>query len=250
MLVCGWDLGQQVASKGQALVETVIITPILVFLLIGVFEVGWILRNYLVLANANREAARFAIRPGYVDYDAAQPDYTPIITHMLISLSRQLDFTPTGVVIISRIYVDTDYVCDPADIFDPASPNYFNCDCEMAIVQPYTPTIAISPLDVMTYTYTWPETSTRITKLDYAKILSEAILYNRRHNCELMNRSKEKSEVDNIVRPNYIPQIEDQITVEFFWLHYQLFGFPIWNNPLLNPVELYGHSTFRRVVSR
>lgn len=66
-------------SKGQALVEMAIITPILLFMLIGMFEVGWALRGYLVIVNINREITRRAIRPNYLDFsNRPDPYYTPI----------------------------------------------------------------------------------------------------------------------------------------------------------------------------
>ncbi|MBN1218865.1 MAG: pilus assembly protein, partial [Anaerolineae bacterium] len=45
---------QQRKEQGQSLVEMAIITPLLIFLLLGVFEVGNAVRNYMVLVNVNR----------------------------------------------------------------------------------------------------------------------------------------------------------------------------------------------------
>ncbi|MDM8530372.1 pilus assembly protein [Anaerolineales bacterium HSG25] len=53
---------------GQAMVEMAIITPLLILMLIGVFEVAWALRGYLVIVNVNREVTRRAVRPGYLDF--------------------------------------------------------------------------------------------------------------------------------------------------------------------------------------
>ncbi|MBN1218571.1 MAG: pilus assembly protein, partial [Anaerolineae bacterium] len=41
-------------QRGQSLVEMAIVTPLLIFLLLGVFEVGNAVRNYMVLVNVNR----------------------------------------------------------------------------------------------------------------------------------------------------------------------------------------------------
>jgi len=224
--------------KAQALIEIAVIAPILIFLLIGVVEVGWLLRCYLVLANVDREAARFAVRPGYVDYDAENPDYSPIIAHTFNALSNQIEFTPTGIIIVSRIYIDTGYPCDPAIIWDVVQPDYLKCDCATVAQNPYTDTIAVTPLDVATYTYTWPETTTTKTRLDYALLRTELITSNLIHNCHLMNRGLNR------------PQVDDVIYVEMEYRQPQLFGFPGWNNPLMNPVALYGHSIFRRIEGR
>lgn len=224
--------------KGQSLVETAILAPLAIFLLIGVFEIGWLLRCYLVLSNANREAARFAIRPNYVDYDAEQPDFSPIVVHAFTAIGRQIDFTPTGVIIVSRIKVDTDYPCDPAVIWDANNTDYLKCDCEAAAQNPYTDTVAITPLDVPTYTYTWPETATVSTRLDYSLLRSELITTNIIHNCRLMNRGMNR------------PQVDDVIYVEMEYQQPQLFGFPGWNNPLMNPAVLYSSTAMRRIEGR
>ena len=55
-------------ERGQSLVEMAIITPILILLFLGVFEVGWALRGYLVLANVNRETVRFSVKSGNLDF--------------------------------------------------------------------------------------------------------------------------------------------------------------------------------------
>lgn len=62
-------------QKGQSLVEMALITPILLILFIGVFEVGWVLRGFIVLSNANREATRFAAKGTYLNFrDFADTD--------------------------------------------------------------------------------------------------------------------------------------------------------------------------------
>lgn len=215
--------------KGQALVETAIIAPILIFLLIGVFEVGWALRSYLVMINANREAARFAVRPDYVQYDSPNPNFMPIINHLETALSDQIPFFKQGgVAIISRIKVDTLRVCDPLDL---------PCDCQQAITNPISPTIAINPNDVATYTFTYPLTATEVTRLDYEQLTQDAIIFNRNHNCELMNKGA-------------VPVIDDTIYVEMFYKQPQLFGFPLISNPFTDPVPMYAHSAFRRIQTR
>ena len=65
-------LSQAIAAKGQSLVEVSVVAPLLIFMLIGVFEVGSALRGYLVLANANREITRFSVRPGYLDFSTVE----------------------------------------------------------------------------------------------------------------------------------------------------------------------------------
>lgn len=241
-------------SKGQSLVETAILAPVAIFMLIGVFEVGWALRGYLVLANANREIARFAVRPNYVNYDDAQPDYTPIIKHAFTTLSDQMPFSTTGTIIVSRFYVDTDYPCDPAIIFDVDNPMYLQCGklspsdnvydnpCDRftaEAIQPYTPTIIITPMDLVTYTYKWPATSTEVTRVDYIAERESLINRNLWHNCNLMNRSYQSG-----------PQVDDVIYVEMLYHQPQLFGFPLVSNAFTDPVPMYAHTAMRRLHGR
>jgi hypothetical protein len=58
-------------EQGQSLLETAIVLLVLVMLLYGIVEVGFGLRNYLLVSNANREAARFAARGRFNDEQIA-----------------------------------------------------------------------------------------------------------------------------------------------------------------------------------
>jgi Flp pilus assembly protein TadG len=48
------------SEKGQSLVETALILPILLLLLFGIVDFGRLLHAYLTIDHAGREAARFA----------------------------------------------------------------------------------------------------------------------------------------------------------------------------------------------
>jgi Flp pilus assembly protein TadG len=54
-------------SKAQAIVEFAIVLPILMMILVGIFEVGRLLFIYTAVTNASREAARFGSALGYDD---------------------------------------------------------------------------------------------------------------------------------------------------------------------------------------
>ncbi|RJR10606.1 pilus assembly protein [Candidatus Parcubacteria bacterium] len=193
-------------QKGQALVEMVIITPILIVFLLGVFEVGWALRNYLVLANANREAARFAVRQDYVDYEGPSPDYTPILTHTLESISGQVPFT--GPMVISYIKVEA------------------TCTGTFTVT---------TPLEVPTYTAKFPATSTQVTKLDYMVLKQKLGLGEVKHVCD-------KQAANQTWYPSGI------VTVEMWYDSPQFFGVPFISNRLTDPIPMYFHSTFRKVI--
>ena len=51
-------------KKGQALVEFAIILPILLLLVMGIFEFGMLLNSYLTIQNVSREGARLGIVGG------------------------------------------------------------------------------------------------------------------------------------------------------------------------------------------
>lgn len=46
-------------EKGAVIVETAIILPLFIIILIGVLEFGIVFHNYLILQNASREGARY-----------------------------------------------------------------------------------------------------------------------------------------------------------------------------------------------
>jgi Flp pilus assembly protein TadG len=47
-------------QKGQAIVETALILPIIILILTGIIDFGLLFNNYLVITNASREAVRNA----------------------------------------------------------------------------------------------------------------------------------------------------------------------------------------------
>ncbi|RMF30085.1 MAG: pilus assembly protein [Chloroflexi bacterium] len=71
-----WGEDGQQGERAQSLVELAIVMPLIVVLFISIVEVGAALRSYLIVMNANREAARLASRGQFlsgtnVDVDAA-----------------------------------------------------------------------------------------------------------------------------------------------------------------------------------
>lgn len=61
-------------TRGQSLVELAIVLTVLMFMLVGIVEYGFLLNNYLNLVDATREATRFGanIDPFYYDADGIQ----------------------------------------------------------------------------------------------------------------------------------------------------------------------------------
>lgn len=49
-----------VRRKGQGIVEFALVVPLLITILIGIMECGWLIKNTLTITNATREGARAA----------------------------------------------------------------------------------------------------------------------------------------------------------------------------------------------
>jgi hypothetical protein len=56
-------------DRGQGLLELAVILPVLLILLMGAVEIGFALRDYLIVVNACREGCRFAARGRFSDQD-------------------------------------------------------------------------------------------------------------------------------------------------------------------------------------
>ncbi|MCX7842956.1 MAG: pilus assembly protein [Clostridia bacterium] len=47
-------------TRGQSVVETALVLPLIILILAGIIDFGLLFNNYLVISNASREAARLA----------------------------------------------------------------------------------------------------------------------------------------------------------------------------------------------
>lgn len=65
--------------KGQAVVEFAIVLPVLLLILCGIVDFGWIIGNKLLISYCSREGARYGI------VVAADPDSTSLITQRVIN---------------------------------------------------------------------------------------------------------------------------------------------------------------------
>lgn len=59
-------------EKGQSLVELAVILPLVLFLFIGMVEVGWAMHSYVTVATAAREATRFGARGNFDEEDIGE----------------------------------------------------------------------------------------------------------------------------------------------------------------------------------
>lgn len=199
-------------QKGQALVEMAIITPFLIFILIGVFEVGWALRGYLILINANREVARYAVRPEYLNFettprwDRVKAQYLSAATGISLDLDERDTLILAYVEVFSGVYTDTSKDC-----FDNYNP---------VIVVPAnnpTHTVIYGPL--------------RISHFDYYQIGRELADFNREQICR-----------------GALSRVDGLIIAESWYEQPQLFGFPLISNPLTDPVPMYAHTVMRKIT--
>ena len=51
-------------GRGQALLETALVLPIVLLVAVGIFEFGRAFQTWQILTNAAREGARIALLPG------------------------------------------------------------------------------------------------------------------------------------------------------------------------------------------
>jgi Flp pilus assembly protein TadG len=58
------------SERGAELIEMAIVTPILLLLVFGIVDFGFLFQRYVVLTNAAVEGARVATMPGYTAADA------------------------------------------------------------------------------------------------------------------------------------------------------------------------------------
>ena len=54
---CGWVFSRK---KGQAVVEAALVIPLLLLILCGILDFGWIFAHQIALNNTSRDAARYA----------------------------------------------------------------------------------------------------------------------------------------------------------------------------------------------
>ena len=61
--------GRLKSERGAELIEFALIFPLLLLVLLGIIDFGFLFQRYEVLTNATREGARMAVLPGYTHPD-------------------------------------------------------------------------------------------------------------------------------------------------------------------------------------
>lgn len=80
-------------ERGSAMVETAICIPLLLVLMVGIFEVGRAYETWQVLTNAAREGARMAVMP------SSNPDTTRALIRQYMSDGQLINAATAAVVI-------------------------------------------------------------------------------------------------------------------------------------------------------
>jgi Flp pilus assembly protein TadG len=62
-------VGRLKSQRGAELIEMALILPLLLLVLVGIVDFGFLFQRYEVLTNAAREGARMAVLPGYNQTD-------------------------------------------------------------------------------------------------------------------------------------------------------------------------------------
>jgi hypothetical protein len=243
-----------IGEKGQSLVEMAFITPLLLLLFIGVLEVGWAIRGYIVLLNADREATRFAARGQYLDFsqtDRANIGYGAVLSHTLSSMSEQLAYDvtsgePNGTLIVSHYLVDTGKPCAEPPCNDTCADDKKNklglCDCSTPnrreedypvddlILHP-----GVSGYEHFSGLYGIP----RESRLDHSQIVAQLKEQNDAFNCSL-----------NLKDPAAPWSPNSVVVVETFYDQPQLLGVPIISNYFTDPIPLYAQTAMRIASDR
>jgi hypothetical protein len=236
-------------ERGQSLVEMALLTPLLLLMLLGVLEVGWALRGYLVLANANREATRFAARGRYLDFNQTAPEaigYPVVVSHTLDSLVNTLpvDLNPTstnGGIIISHYVVDTGQPCIDMDTCQ-CSEDAATFDSDNAgNIADYDDKFR-GPGPAWDETAAWRYNSRPgdlVTRLDDAALRTQLTNENNVFNCNLYKKD-----------PSMPWSINSVVAVELFYDQPQLLGIfdtqSFLGRPIIpNPIPFYTQTTMR-----
>jgi hypothetical protein len=212
------SMGKRRKERGQGLLEMAVVLPVLLILMLGVVEVGYALRNYLRVVNANREGARFAARGQFDDgqvgervlvsggTDAAlsehflrtdiggtDPNTGFIITH--------IEMDSAGDVIASRVWVSGVMPTEAG---------------ELRLIRDTDSVISM-------------------TSAAYSQLIA-------RHEVSTESINATRAAADYERMENHI------VVVETFFMHH-----PLWNNPLLplpNPWLMHARTEMRVVTSR
>lgn len=203
-------------AKGQSLVELALTLPILLILLLGLVELGFALRAYLVLVNVSRETARYASRGAY------QPDEIFRIAGSSFSGQLPVRFAdqakPNAEVIITYFFIP--YDDEPQQ----------RAGCPTCV-----PPVSAGCEECATYEITTTGTLTSPSRIDVDDKLQEFRVQNDKYNQELGENFKDSA-----------PVAHNVAIVEIFYYHKQvLMDAPVVSWIFPDTMALYSKTIMR-----
>jgi hypothetical protein len=212
-----WRLGQM---EGQSLVELTITLPILILMFIGLVEIGYTLRSYLVVVNANREGTRYAARGQWFDHlnDPAAAD--PIVERVLAA-GGHVGNPQDGIRVLRTESAGADYPANTKVIVYFASIPDQIVNGGLAYESAVTGSWVVGPLD-------------NPSKID---IVAEAEAA-RQANYEFNEQFFINGDLDIASENNFV-------IIETFYAHKQLLGMPVFTEILPDIIPLYSSTKMR-----
>src|SRR3990172_5358223 len=197
-----------------------VIAPLLIFIFIGLTEVGWAMRGYLILLQGTREAARFAVRGDLRDlWWTGRDDEAKQLVYRHFLDATNLPFEENkGTFILHRYDIFTGRVC---------------------LMQPCPDCQTLSELDTeddlivhggLVVSYTVAMTGSEVSHFDETVIADSLVAENNSLNCYKSRRD-----------PAFFPMDNNAILVEAFYDQPQLTGF-YW---FLDPIHLWAYTIMR-----
>lgn len=183
-------------QKGQSLVEMAIILPILLIMFLGLIEIGWAIRGYMVLLGATRDAARFGVR------------------------SDQGNLVLSG----DLLTVHNEYIQSYQVGFGDAPSFLDNSTVQYHVLEVYIndPCSGIGEFDYVLSSSSVPTYSLSVGVFRDSKVLNNSDLYDRLLQSEIEHRCMELSRSDIVE----IPKTHSIFVVEAWYDQPTLLGFP------------------------
>lgn len=215
-------MGKRRAETGQGLVELAIILPVLLILLIGLVEMGYALRDYLIVVNSCREGCRFAARGRFSQEE--------VVDRVVSSGGRvQLGVYDYPFLRTEPMETETE---------DPLDPN-------IAIIVTNIPTdVAGEPFTITVQSEgVYPDGEGGVRQVDGAadtKISVGEIIDRHRDATQEVNDARDAAGYERM--GNHI------VVVEVYLMHH-----PLWNNPFVplpDPWMMYAQAEMRVVTDR
>lgn len=225
-------------ERGQSMVEMAIITPLLIFMFIGLIEVGWAIRGYLVILQISRELTRLSVRQDTAQFwpvGEAQTDEERIREDMAYQLLRdyysKIGGPEAGTAIIHRYRAYTGRTCTTIPCPEDCAGDIYTADDERG-------------------NWLYQIGITRTSKINDESHLETLMSDNFLQNCQkqlrflkaCLNSAGETEESCMIKLGNVNTDFpSDSILIEVFYDQPQLTGFYYF----LDPVPLWAYTTMR-----